>query len=130
MEIKKANSNFSVEDLVTGKLAKQNFKIDYLPMWKFLDGWERKDPKAFKNMDMKTIFEGIYEYAVISVSLDKSDMTTRIDQLNEQNLRWFTRADSLEIENTKLKEQINELQSKINTGILRLGDDETESSKS
>jgi hypothetical protein len=78
-------------------------------MWKFLDGWERK-VGGFDKVPMKDIFEGIYEYAVISVSLDKNDMQTRIDNLNEQNLKWFTKADILETENARLKLLLQEKQ--------------------
>ena len=110
MDIKDANTNFSVEDLVTGKLAKASFKVDYLPMWKFLDGWERKVQGGFKNVAMKDIFEGIYEFAVISVGLDKADMQTRIDNLNGQNLKWHTKAMDLEAQVEQLKIRLQENQ--------------------
>lgn len=109
MDIKDANTSFKIEDLVMGKLAKQKFQVDFLPMWKFLDGWERK-AGGFDKVPMKDIFEGIYEYALISVSLDKADTQTRIDNLNEQNLKWYTKADTLEAENTRLKARIAELE--------------------
>lgn len=111
MDIKKANTNFSIEQLLIGDLAKQKFKIDFMPMWQMLDNWERKLPNGFKDVEMKDIFERIYEYAVVSVGLDKNDMVVRIDNLNEQNLKWCTRALSAEKEIETLKGKISELQS-------------------
>lgn len=112
MDIKDANTNFSVEDLLdpNKKINKNNFKIDYLPMWKFLDGWERK-VGGFQNVAMKDIFEGIYEYAIISVSLDKADSQTRIDFLTEQNIKWCTKATDLEAQVEQLKIKLQENQS-------------------
>lgn len=109
MDIKDANTGFKIEDLVHGKLAKNAFKVDYLPMWKFLDGWEKK-VGGFDKTPMKEIFEGIYEYATISVGLDKADNQTRIDNLNEQNLKWCTKAMDLEKEVELLKQKLLEKQ--------------------
>lgn len=110
MDITKANTNFSIEQLLTGDLAKHKFKVDFLPMWKFLDGWERK-VGGFDKIAMKDIFEGIYEFATISVGLDKNDMQVRIDNLNEQNLKWCTKALALEQELEILKQKFQEKQS-------------------
>lgn len=109
MDIKKANTGFSVEQLLTGKLNKEQFQVNFLPMWKFLDGWERK-AGGFDKVPMKDIFEGIYEYATISVSLDKADMTTRIDNLNEKNLEIFIKCENLLKENELLKQRLQEKQ--------------------
>jgi hypothetical protein len=109
MQIKDANTGFTVDQLLQGKLAKNQFKIDYLPMWKFLDGWERK-AGGFDKVPMKDIFEGIYEYATVAISLDKSDMQTRIDNLNEQNLKWCTKALDLEKQVELLKQKLLEKQ--------------------
>jgi hypothetical protein len=120
MEIKDMNKNFSVEALLDPAKVQQlksQFEIDYHPMWHFLDNLERKT-QGFKvgpngkEMTTGQIFEAIYEYAVISVSLDKADMQTRIDNLNEQNLKWFTAADNLQAENILLKQRIIELEKK------------------
>jgi len=78
-------------------------------MWKFLDGWEKK-VGGFDKVAMKDIFEGIYEYATISVGLDKNDMQVRIDELNKQNLIWFTKADSLQAEVELLRTKLQENQ--------------------
>ena len=110
MEFNGINNSFKVEDLVTGKLSKNQFQISKLPMWKFLDGWEQR-VGGFDKVPMKDIFEGIYEYAIISVSLDKADMQTRIDNLNEANLKWYTKAMDLEKENELLKQKLQEKQS-------------------
>jgi hypothetical protein len=119
MDIKDMNKNFSVEALLDPRKVQQlknQFDIDYLPMWHFLDNLERKT-QGFrvgadgKEMGTGKIFEAIYEYAIISVSLDKADMQTRIDNLNEQNLKWYTKADQLEAENARLKLLLQEKQS-------------------
>lgn len=109
MDIKKANANFSVEQLLTGNLAKNQFKVDYLPMWQFLDNWERK-AGGFDNVSMKDIFEGIYEFGVITVSLDKADMQGRIDYLNQKNLEIFIKCENLLKENEVLKTKLQESQ--------------------
>lgn len=102
MDIKKANSDFRIEELVNGKLAKGQFQVDYLPMWQFLDNMDRK-LGGLDKVPLKDIFEGIYEFATIQVSLDKADMQSRIDNLNEANLKWFTKASNLEQELEILK---------------------------
>lgn len=104
---------FKIEDLALGKMAKHNFNIDYQPMWKMLDEWERKTPGGFKNIEMKSIFERIYEYAIVSSGLDRADNLVRVENLNKQNLLWFTKADTLEAENSRLKERILELEKTI-----------------
>lgn len=81
-----------------------------MPMWKMLDEWERKLPNGFKDTQMKSIFERIYEYAIVSSGLDKADNAARIDNLNEQNLKWYTKAESLEKENEYLKQKLLEKQ--------------------
>ena len=117
-DITKMNKNFSVEALLNPDKVQQlksQFQIDYHPMWHFLDNLERKT-QGFKlgpngkEMTTGQIFEAIYEFATISVSLDKADMQTRIDNLNEQNLKWYTKADNLEQENARLKQQLLESQ--------------------
>lgn len=117
-DISKMNKDFSIEALLNPDKVQQlksQFEIDYHPMWHFLDNLERKT-QGFKvgpngkEMTTGQIFEAIYEYAIISVSLDKADMQTRIDNLNEQNLKWFTKADSLEAENVRLKLLLQEKQ--------------------
>lgn len=118
MDIKGMNKDFSVEALLNPDKVQQlksQFEIDYHPMWHFLDNLERrtngfKVGASGKEMTTGQIFEAIYEYAIISVSLDKADMQTRIDNLNEQNLKWFTKADILETENARLKLLLQEKQ--------------------
>lgn len=117
MDIKKQNTNFSVEDLLSGKLAKDQFKVDFLPMWHYLDNFERKT-NGFKDaqgqpLPMAKILEAVYEFGTISVGLEKADMTSRIDNLNEQNLRWFSKAQDLEKENERLKERLHELEKRL-----------------
>lgn len=102
--------SFLKQDLFKGKLEKGQFQIDYLPMWRFLDSQDRKVPGGLKSLELKRVFEGIYEFAIIQVSLDKAEMQTRIDNLNEQNLKWFTKADQLEGELNLLKNKLQELQ--------------------
>ena len=104
------DQSFRTEDLLNGKLNKNQFQIDYTPMWWFLDQQDRKVPGGLKSLELKRVFEGIYEFATIQVSLDKAEMQTRIDNLNEQNLKWFTRADQLEGELNLLKNKLQELQ--------------------
>lgn len=113
MEIKDMNKNFSIEALLNPDKVdqlKSQFVIDYQPMWHFLDNMERK-VGGFNKVTMKEILEAVYEFATISVSLDKADMQTRIDNLNAQNLKWFTKADNLEAENVRLKQLLQEKQS-------------------
>lgn len=95
---------FKIEDLALGRMEGKKFQVDYLPMWRMLDEWERKTPGGFKNVEMKTIFERIYEYAIVSSGMDKADSQARIDNLNQQNLKWHTRAMDLE----KLVEQLQQ----------------------
>ena len=115
MDIKKQNAGFSVEQLLNGSIAKNQFKVDFLPMWHYLDNMERKT-NGFKDINgeplpLSKIFEAIYEYASISVGLDKADMQTRIDNLNEQNLKWFNKANALELELKNLRQLLQEKQS-------------------
>lgn len=104
---------FKIEDLAMGKMDKQQFQVDYMPMWKMLDEWERKIPGGFKNVEMKAIFERIYEYAIVSSGLDKADNAARVENLNSENLKWYTKAMDLEKENEYLKGRVNELMEKI-----------------
>lgn len=101
---------FKIEDLALGKMAQHNFNIDYQPMWKMLDDWERKNPKVFKEIQMKTILERVYEYAIVTSGLDKADNIVRVDNLNSENLKWFTKAMDLEKENEYLKQKLQEKQ--------------------
>ena len=102
---------FKIEDLAMGKMDKQQFQVDYLPLWKMLDEWERKLPNGFKETPMKAIFERIYEYAIVSSGIDKADNAARIQTLNEANLKWHTKAMDLEKENEYLKQKLLEKQS-------------------
>lgn len=104
---------FKIEDLAMGKMDKQQFQVDYMPMWRMLDEWERKLPNGFKDVPMKAIFERIYEYAIVTSGLDRADNLVRVENLNKQNLLWFTKADTLEAENSRLKERILELEKTI-----------------
>lgn len=110
MDIKKQNTGFTVDQLLNGKLAKDMFQVDYLPMWQFLDNMDRKIGGLDK-IPLKDVFEGIYEFATIQVSLDKADMQTRIDNLNEANLKWFTKASDLEQELETLRTNLSKNQS-------------------
>lgn len=101
---------FKIEDLAMGKMAQHNFNIDYQPMWKMLDDWERKIPGGFKNVEMKTIFERIYEYAIVTSGLDKADNIVRVANLNEQNLKWHMKATDLEAQVERLKLKLQEKQ--------------------
>jgi hypothetical protein len=110
MDIKSANTSFKVEDLVNGKLSKNQFQVNYLPLWGFLDNMERKVPGGLKALELKKIFEGIYEFATIAVSLDKADNQTRIDGLNAKNLELFMECDQLKLENANLRQLLQESQ--------------------
>ena len=101
---------FKIEDLALGKMDKQQFQIDYMPMWKMLDEWERKTPNGFKNVEMKAIFERIYEYAIVSSGIDKADSAHRVERLNSENLKWFVKSEALEKENTLLRQKLQEKQ--------------------
>jgi hypothetical protein len=111
MDIKKANTGFKIEDLVDGKLAKNSFQVDYLPMWQFLDNMDRKIEGGLKTLPLEKVLEGVYEYATIQVSLDKADTQVRIDHLNEANLKWHTRTMDLEAQVEQLKISLLESQS-------------------
>lgn len=101
---------FKIEDLAMGKMDKQQFQVDYMPMWKMLDEWERKLPNGFKETPMKAIFERIYEYAIVSSGLDKADNAARVEKLNSENLKWFVKSEALEKENALLKQKLLENQ--------------------
>lgn len=108
----KQNKNFSVEALLDSKKLKEiknQFQIDYTPLWHYLDNMERK-VGGFDKIPMKQVLEAVFEFATIQVSLDKADMQTRIDTLNEQNLKWHTRAMDLEKEVEILKQKLQENQ--------------------
>ena len=109
MNINKAKSDqsFRIDDLLNGKINRNDFQIDYLPMLKMLDETDRRLAAQGGLASLKTedIWKRIYDYGVITVSLDKADMQTRIDELNAQNLKWYTRADQLELELNILKEK-------------------------
>lgn len=100
---------FKIEDLAMGKMDRQQFQIDYQPMWKMLDEWERKIG-GFNKTPMKDIFERIYEYAIVSSGLDRVDNATRIENLNKENLKWYVKAMDLEKENEYLKQKLQEKQ--------------------
>jgi hypothetical protein len=106
---------FRIEDLLNGKINKENFNIDYLPMWQMLDNLDKKLQGGLSSLSHEDIWKRIYDFAIISVSLDKADMQTRIDNLTEQNIKWFSQADALQAENEKLKQQLQEkLSSNVN----------------
>jgi uncharacterized protein YfdQ (DUF2303 family) len=114
MDIKNMNKNFSIEALLDPRKVndlKNQFQMDYMPLWHFLDNMERK-VGGFDKINMKEILEAVYEFATINVSLDKADTQTRIDNLTEQNIKWFTKADSLQTENEVLKYRIKELETR------------------
>lgn len=110
----KLDQSFRIDDLLKGKLSRENFQIDYLPMFKMLDDTDRKlaNKGGLAGMKAEDIWKRIYDFGVISVSLEKADFQTRIDELNAANLKWFTRADELEAENTQLKARIVALEAK------------------
>lgn len=104
----KQNKNFSVEALLDPKKlqeVKNQFQVDYTPMWHFLDNMERK-VGGFDKIPLKQVLEAVFEFATIQVSLDKADMQTRIDSLNDNNLKWHTRAMDLEKELETLKQKL------------------------
>jgi hypothetical protein len=107
--MKPTEQSFQKDQLERGKFA----DFDYLPMWHYLDNLDKKyaDKGGIGGIKLEEVFKGIYEFAVISVGLDKGDMQSRIDLLNEQNLKWFTRADTLQAENEQLKQKLLESQS-------------------
>lgn len=106
---KKMDKSFKIEDMMNP--SNQIFNIDYLPMWNMLDNLDKKleQKGGLANTPLKELFERIYEYGVTSIGLDKAMMQGRIDNLNEQNLKWFTKASDLEVENLELKNKIAEL---------------------
>lgn len=114
MENRKAggDQSFRIEDLLNGKISKENFQISYLGMYKMLDELERKHDRIKVPLTNKIIWEAIYDFGVITTGLEKADFQTRIDDLNEQNLKWFTKADTLDTENRYLKNQLAELKAK------------------
>lgn len=100
-----ASQSFKIEDLLKGKISRDQFQIDYLPMYKMLDELDRKlaNQGGLSSLASEEIWKRIYDFGIIGVSLDKADMETRIDQLNEQNLKWYTKADTLELELNSLR---------------------------
>jgi hypothetical protein len=106
----KPNQSFTKEDLLDGKMQGNGFQIDYLPMWHFLDNMEKKVPGGLKSLNLKRVLEGVYEFGVIQVGLEKAEMQMRVDNLNEQNLKWFTKADLLEKEVELLRQKLQEKQ--------------------
>ena len=107
------NQSFKLEDLASGNMSKNNFQVDKNPMWMFLENMDRKlaDKGGLSSVPLKEVFEAIYEYGVITVGLDKSDLEQRIENLTEQNIKWFTKADQLQKEVDFLKTKLQEKQS-------------------
>lgn len=85
--------------------------INFTPMWKMLDDFDRKIAPmgGINNVPLKTVFERIYEYGVISIGLQKADMQGRIDDLNAKNLELFIQTENLQRENIALKMELADL---------------------
>lgn len=79
------------------------YQIPYDALEKYINGL---DPKAMKNMSAMDLVRKSFEFGYMYAALDKEDMQTRIDNLNAQNLKWFTKADKLEAECTELKKRL------------------------
>lgn len=107
------NQSFRIEDLATGKLSKDNFQVNKLPLWKFLDEMDRKlaSKGGLSSVPLKEVLEAAYEYGVITVGLDRADLEQRVENLNAKNLELFVKCDSLQLENEKLKQLLQEKQS-------------------
>ena len=110
LQRKENQMGFKIEDLALGKMDKQQFKVDYLPMWRMLDEWDRKLDGKLDQQTNKDIFERIYEFAIVSSGLDKADNAARIENLNKENLKWFTEAESLRLEVNTLRQKLLENQ--------------------
>lgn len=110
MDIKKHNQSFKLEDL---QKSGKTFQVDKNPMWLFLENMDRKlaDKGGLSNVPIKEVIEAVYEYGVITVGLDKADLEQRIENLTEQNIKWFTKTTDLEKENERLKLLLQEKQS-------------------
>ncbi len=79
------------------------YQIPYKAFEKYINGI---DPKQMKAMSALDLMRKSFEFGYMYVELDKEDMLGRIANLNEQNLKWFTKADTLEQECNLLKEKI------------------------
>ena len=112
----KPDQSFRIDDLMNGKISKDQFQISYLPMWNMLDSLDRK-AGGLQSLKLEDVFKRIYEFAIIQVSLEKSDFQTRVDELNEANLRLFIEKDNLQKEVAVLRTRIEELVQQKAQGI-------------
>lgn len=104
------NQSFKLDDLLK---TNKTFQVDKNPMWLFLENMDRKlaEKGGLSNVPIKEVLEAVYEYGVITVGLDKADLEQRLENLTEQNIKWFTKASDLEKENERLKQLLQEKQS-------------------
>ena len=79
------------------------YNIPYHALEKYLNGI---DPKQMKNMSALDMCRKVFEFGFMYAALDKEDLLGRIANLNEQNLKWFTKADALEAECIQLRKQV------------------------
>lgn len=108
------NQSFKLDDLLK---TNKTFQVDKNPMWLFLENMDRKlaEKGGLSNVPIKEVLEAVYEYGVITVGLDKADLEQRLENLTEQNILWFSKAQDLEKENERLRLLLQEKQSSSET---------------
>lgn len=97
------------------KMKVSDFLTDYNPLWHMLETLHDKilksgEKRGLQALTQEEIWKRVYEFGVVSQGLEKADMQERINYLNEQNVKWFSRADSLEAEVTLCRKRIQELE--------------------
>lgn len=82
------------------------YQIPYEKFEAYINGI---DPKAMKMMSALDMMRKSFEFGYMLVALDREDMMGRIANLNEQNLKWFKKADEMEAECTVLRKRLAEI---------------------
>lgn len=89
-------------------VTEKSYQVPFEMLYRFIDNLGPK----IKQMSDLDVLKKAFEFGYMLVALDKEDMETRIANLNEQNLKWFTKADALEAEVVKLRTQLEKLNQK------------------
>jgi hypothetical protein len=99
----------------------KQYQIPYDKFEQYLNGI---DPKKMKLMSALDVARKCFEFGFMYNTLDLEDYKARVVYLNEQNLKWFNRADSQEKELVKLRLKLAEL------GVVSLEEPAQESTTS
>ena len=86
------------------------YQIPYDKFEKYLNGI---DPKKMKLMSALDVARKCFEFGFMYNSLDLEDYKARVVNLNEQNLKWFNKAEALEAELVKTRTELEKLKGSL-----------------